>query len=87
MLQFLFRWRKRARFPIWLNEHIYGRFRVLLGMDADDAVGFHYVIRLQRRDPQSIYRDVGTFKAYEWGQIAQLLNTVDTNVKTLPHVV
>lgn len=85
MLQYLFRWRKRPRFPVWLDEHIYGRFRVLLGMDADDSVGFHYVIRLQRRDVQSIYKDVGTFKSYEWPQIAQLLGQVDTNIKSLPN--
>jgi len=82
MLKHLFFWRKKRQ-PSWINEFYHGSFRALVGVAWNEAGGIHHVIKLQKRDEKSVYKDVDVFRNYEWPAILVLFRNIEDHAQSL----
>jgi hypothetical protein len=79
----LFFWRRNRR-TTWTNEFFFGSYRALVGVAFNEAGGVHYVIRLQERNDNGVYKDVKDFRSYKWPQVTQLMGHVEGYTRSLP---
>jgi len=79
----LFFWR-RNRQTTWTNEFFFGSYRALVGVAFNEAGGVHYVVRLQERDGNGVYKDVKDFRSYKWPQVTRLMSDIEGYTRSLP---
>jgi hypothetical protein len=82
MFKRLLFWRKKRQ-PSWINEFYHGSFRALVGIAYNEVGGIHHVVKIQKRNEKSVYKDVDVFRNYEWPAILVLFRNIEDHAQSL----